>query len=287
MVNHDGFGVKRWLKMTDVLLIFDFNNLLYKGMAIHPLLEFAGKSTGGFYGMLSQMCHHINNHQPNSILICSDGHPYFRKDVYPQYKEDRQTKEPEFYQAVGENKESCLEFFEKLNIPFWQEVGFEADDLIATICERLYEQFDKIIVVSNDDDLFQLFKFPGVCLQRSKVLYTRKDFKKDHYNTTIKQFIQAKALAGGHNGVKGFKGIGMATALKIVKDKKRFKKFLETNMAEYMLYKKLTELPYPDKSVDSIPQLPPTTYNEGRMVRFLAQHGIEFKPYMKKALENL
>lgn len=272
----------------DTILIFDFNNLLHKGFSVHEHLEFNGLSTGGLFGFLTQMCAQINNHKPSKILVCNDKPPYFRKDIYPQYKEQRRkNRDPERYEIIHQNRKYCQELLEILNITFWEVVGFEADDLIAEICDVMSCSYDKTIVVSNDDDLFQLLRFPEVYLQRSKVLYSREDFKKDYPTISFKNFLQVKSLAGGHNGVPGFKGIGMKTALKIVKDKKRFKEFLKENEKEYLLYKQLTELPFPGKPIETMYTLSSVNYSEGRIMRFLAKYGIVLKPFMKKALESL
>lgn len=269
-------------------LIFDFNNLLMKGIAVHEQLEFAGKNTGGLFGFLSQISYQINLHNPSKILVCSDSRPYFREKVYPQYKEGRRKRQdPERYRIIQENRKYCRELLYELNISFWEVKGFEADDLIAEACDTFSYEFDKTIIVSSDDDLFQLLKFPDVYLQRNKNLYSRTDFKKEFPNVSNKLWMRAKAIAGGHNGVKGFHGIGMAKSLKLVKDPEKFKEFLNKNKEEFGLYMKLTKIPFPGEFISPIRQLLSINYKEGRLSRFLAQYGIKLQPHMKQAFEKL
>ena len=277
------------------LLLFDFNNLLMKAISATPDLEFNGKHTGGLYGFLNQICKYINDFEPKKIIVCSDLPPYFRKKEYPQYKANRKPQTPERYELIQTSRKYCKELLEVLGIAFWELEGMEADDLIAIAVDEYTTEFDSIIAVSNDDDLFQLFKYPNFKLQKNKEIWTRKTFE-SMYPVSIQDWLTVKALSGSHNGVPGIKGIGLKTALKIVQDDQKLDNIQKQHGKEIDQYERLIYLPYiPFDSkkctselwdeVKKLKQIIPKRNNERAFMHFLNQFNILYTPNMKKAFQ--
>jgi DNA polymerase-1 len=271
------------------LLLFDFNNLLHKALAIHPDLSFGGKRTGGLYGFIQQFVKNVGLFFPDNIVVCSDGHPYFRKDIYPDYKGDRKkVHDIEFFEIIKESRKHCELFLGTLDIQFWKVPGFEADDLFAFLCQEYQKQFASIVIVSSDDDLFQLLKWDNVKLQRNKVLYTRANFDSEYNDLSPDlDWVYIKAMAGTHNGVPGLPRVGMITALKIFRDKERFEKIYKEHSSLLDVYKRCIELPFSTNTVPAIPKLESTRYVERKLIKFLSKFGIELQSWMRNSLEKL
>ncbi len=66
--------------------------------------------------------------QPH-VAVCMDGPPYFRKDIDPTYKAQR---DKENNAVIGHQIATAADALRAEGFPVWQVKGFEADDLIAT-----------------------------------------------------------------------------------------------------------------------------------------------------------
>jgi DNA polymerase-1 len=271
--------------MKKTLLVFDFNNLLMRGLSVHPGLEFAGKPTGGFFGFLNQFCSQINNHKPSDVVICNDYPPYLRKELQPEYKADRKPLEPDVYEILKLSRIYCRDFINLLGINLYEEKGHEADDLIAIICDEYSYDYNKIVIISNDSDLYQLFKFPNVYLQKGKVSYSRKDFEKDYPGISIRDWIWIKAMAGTHNGIKGLHRVGDITAIKILKDEDRFSEIKKEHGELLDLNRRLIKLPFINDI--ELSEINKPNFSMRKVIMYLSNFGIKFQGNFKNALETL
>ena len=264
------------------VLLFDFNNLLYKALAVMPDLSFHDVNTGGLYGFIQQVCSKINMFNPDYVIVCNDKPPYLRKKDYPKYKEARKVeRDEEKYKLTNETRDLCLKFLKALDIQVLQEPGYEADDMIAKACEDLCTEATQIVIVSNDDDLFQVFKYSNnIYMQKNKVFYGYRNFKIDYPDLEPEQWPFYLALKGSHNGVPGLKGVGEKGALKILTNTALIQKVRIEYSKELELYQKLATLPY-TYTLSSVKVLPAKYDN--RIVRFFAQYGLELTGTMHKA----
>lgn len=275
--------------MTTLLLI-DFNNVLHRGFSVHSHLSFAGKSTGGLFGFTLQLCQMLGNYDPTDIIVCIDSPPYFRSDIYPEYKKLRKkTKDPEREKAIGQNRKLVMELLALLSIKTWEEEGMEADDLIAAACDKHHDDYDRIVVGSNDDDLYQLFKYENVYFRSKKGnkesgLYSADDFYEDNPGMTLRKWIRLLMMKGTHNDVAGIKGIGPAKAEAVLKEG-RWKEFYKEHEKELDMYFTLIDLPFTDDL--ETPELIRLGFSERKLMRFLASNGIEYTGYMKNAFKTL
>ena len=272
------------------LLLIDFNNVLHRGFSVHSHLSFAGKSTGGLFGFTLQLSQMIGKYQPDDILVCLDSPPYFRSDVYPQYKKLRaKAKDPEREKAIGQNRKLVTQLLEELSIRTWGEEGMEADDLIAAACDKHHDDYDRIVIGSNDDDLYQLFKYENVYFRSKKGnkesgLYSADDFYEDNADMTLRKWMRLLMMKGTHNDIAGIKGIGPAKAEAVLAEG-RWRKFYKENEEELDLYHSLIQLPYVNTL--EVPELIRLGFNTRKLMRFLASNGIEYTGYMKNAFKTL
>jgi len=225
------------------ILVIDENNILFRMLNIHQGLLFNHKRTGGLYGFVTLLTKYVNIHKPNRVVVCTDSPPLIRKQEYTNYKANRKKLDDDFFTYSIESRKYVQEFLQDSGIIRWGVKGYEADDLIAAICGRYWDH--EIVICSNDDDLFQVLT-SSTTIQRNKGTYTQQDFQNEYGINPIEWTI-VRAMCGNHNNIPPiYKGLGVKTALKIVKDKDKWKEFSSKYTDE--LFKNLALVTLPHKS---------------------------------------
>lgn len=102
------------------------------------------------------------------VVICYDDKDYWRKEVFPYYKQHRK-KEREQSPIDWDNVFSVLnkirdELRENFPYKVIQVQGAEADDVIASLCIHNSKKLEpeKVLIMSADKDFIQLHKFDFV-----------------------------------------------------------------------------------------------------------------------------
>lgn len=99
------------------------------------------------------------------LVLCYDSRNYWRKKFFPQYKQHRKKSRESsgfdwnsIFNALNQIKEELIE-----NFPYkvLEVTGAEADDIIATLCEK-FNDSENIMIVSGDKDFIQLQKYEKV-----------------------------------------------------------------------------------------------------------------------------
>lgn len=260
------------------LLIFDFNNLLHISVHSHKSLSYKDYFTGGLYGFIQLMSSSITRFKPDIVAFCNDAKPYIRSKFYTEYKEKVRD---EFISAlVNESYTYCREFVALSGFCHWMVDGFEADDLMFTMCRAFTKDFKQIIVKSNDDDLFQLLQFKNVSLVRHNRFYNHNTFERD-FGITTEGWIQYSCLKGTHNNLKGVKGLGKKRAMEVVKEG-RWKEVYKEHKEILDLHDKLIRLPI---RRSEIPDLTRAHYDEVKMKKFLSKFDIQKTGLIRSALD--
>ena len=83
------------------------------------------------------------------VVVCCDHPQLLRRDWHPDYKANRAEKPADAIEALVSVEQQA----KRLALPLLKENGFEADDLIATLCAQAWEE---ITIVGQDKDLVQL-----------------------------------------------------------------------------------------------------------------------------------
>lgn len=136
----------------------------------------------------------------------------FRKAEFDAYKDHRE-KAPEDLSA---QMTMVKEILKRMNVTVYEVQGFEADDVIATIAQRLPEDVE-LRVVSKDKDLHQI-------LNSRVALYDPKDGSLLHGHDLLRQkgytpeqAVEVQTLTGDPtDNIPGVEGIGTKTAAKLV-----------------------------------------------------------------------
>lgn len=208
-------------KNQEKILIIDGNSLFHRAWhAIPPLTTKDGILVNAVYGFTSILLKALKDIKPDFIAMTFDlAEPTFRHKKYKPYKANREKQPDDMYDQMPYVKQ----IVEALNIPIFEKAGFEADDVIATICElKSVDRPNTLsIVATGDKDTFQL-------IDENTVVYTLKqgisdttvfDIKavKDKFNIKPEQMIDYKAMRGDpSDNIPGVPGIGDKTAVKLL-----------------------------------------------------------------------
>lgn len=275
---------KEFVEKSNTLMICDFNNILWRNFHAYSNLSFAGHSTACLYGLITQFTKFLPIFKPSHVIFTDDSPPYLRKDLFSNFKADRKKLDPEMYNEFNKSKADCINFLGLLNIPVLSEKGSESDDLVASLVRDYSGQFDSVVIFSNDNDLFQLLTYPNVLIQRSKVLYSLKEFKEEYQDLNITDYLKLTALSGSHNGVPGLPGIGPVRAKKILTTGK-WEEVYNANKETLDLYLKLIKLPLTDDFKS--PSLVTHSFNERDILNFLVRFGIKLTQNMIDSFQVL
>jgi hypothetical protein len=99
------------------------------------------------------------------LVICQDAGNYWRKDIFPHYKQNRkkaQAKDEFYWKQIFETLTMIRnEVAENMPYKTMRVERCEADDIIATLCKHYHPQ-EKILIVSGDKDFKQLMRYPNI-----------------------------------------------------------------------------------------------------------------------------
>ncbi|MDD5551541.1 MAG: 5'-3' exonuclease H3TH domain-containing protein [Candidatus Pacebacteria bacterium] len=209
------------------LLIIDSNALLHRSFhALPPLTDEKGEQTGAVYGFLLTFLKAINDLRPNFVVATFDTpSPTFRHKKFKKYKAKREKTPSELCEQIPKIKE----ILSSLPVPVFEKVGFEADDIIATITKKtLKEQIHpeiEIYILTGDYDTLQLVDKNTKVYTLGKGIKETVIFDKkgvvEKFDILPTQMVDFKALAGDpSDNIPGATGIGKKSAVELLK---RFK----------------------------------------------------------------
>lgn len=236
-----------------MLLIFDCNYIAWAcAHAFSKGLTYEGSSTEVIFGFIRQILVLNQKFEPDQIVFCWDNSHSLRTEIYPKYKANRK-------ELTDEQKESMIPVFAQFN-QLKEEIlfqlgfnnvfsvkGYESDDVIARLVE--YEIAEETVIITADEDLYQLLDNCVLYSIQKKRTYTRRDLIAE-YNLTPAEWVDAKALGGcKSDNVKGIESVGTKTVEKYLhnklnKDSKTFKKIEKEKDEIYKINLPIVRLPF-------------------------------------------
>lgn len=203
------------------LLIIDGHALVFR--SYYALFTTGMKTKDGVpswavYGFTKAVFDTIKSYQPDYLIVTFDtGEPTFRHHLYDLYKANRSKAPDDFVIQMP----FINEIVEALEIPVFQMVGFEADDLIGTLSRQASEKGIEVGIITGDQDLLQLTDDENISVFLPQKGSDIKKFGKaeviEKYGVTPKQFIDFKAIKGdSSDNIPGISGIGEKGALKLL-----------------------------------------------------------------------
>jgi len=203
------------------IIIIDSNAIIHRAYhALPKLTDKSGEMANAIYGFLLFFLKAVNEFSPQYVAAAFDfPAPTFRKEKYPLYKAHREKAPDELYNQIPKVKKILKDF----GVQVFEKKGFEADDVIGTICAKSSEQGVESVVLTGDMDALQLVdeKTKVYALKRGvkdAILYSEKEVEEKYGGLKPNQLSDFKSLRGDpSDNIPGVPGIGEKTAIKIIK----------------------------------------------------------------------
>lgn len=203
------------------LILIDSNGIMHRAFHAYPLLNSSDNTpTNVIYGFLAMLYKTINDFKPTHIATVFDTpKPTFRNKIFKEYQIQRPKIDDNFAVQIPLVKQAL----DLAGIYRLEKDGYEADDIIGTICEIFKNKNDfQIMIISADKDIFQLVNekvfvaSPIIGLSNIKI-YDEAEVKQK-INVTPSEIVDYKALVGDpSDNYPGAKGIGPVNAIKLIK----------------------------------------------------------------------
>jgi DNA polymerase-1 len=207
--------------MENTLYIIDGHALIYRAYYAfinRPLVTTKGENTSAIFGFMRMLLKLMHDEEPSHLVCAFDPRgKTFRHERFPQYKAKRM-KAPEDLHTQGE---LIKDIVEKLGIVRVETEGFEADDVIGTLCGQATERGMKSVILSGDKDILQLVDDNvSVYASRrgiSEVDVLNRDEVKAQWGVAPEQMVDLLALMGDQSdNIPGVRGVGKTTAVKLL-----------------------------------------------------------------------
>lgn len=210
-------------------LLLDVHFLAHR--AFHTLgdLSYEGIKTGVCFGVLREICQLTELFKTENLVFCFDSKESRRRDdIFPGYKFKRQQKilkAPPAERKARRELDRQIKLLRTKYLPaigyknLFVQCGYEADDLIASIClQSINSARDKTYIVSCDKDLYQLLAhYVKMWNPTTSRLYTFQDFMEE-WGIHPMEWPRVKAIAGcSTDEIPGVKGVAEKTAIKFMK----------------------------------------------------------------------
>jgi DNA polymerase-1 len=202
------------------LYLVDGSSFIFRAYHVLPkLTNKHGEPVGAVYGyvtMLWKLAEDLHKAEgPTHLAVILDKSEHtFRNDMYDLYKANRPPAPEDLRPQFPVIRDATRAF----SLPCIEELGWEADDLIASYAKAALAQGWQVTIVSSDKDLMQLLTEPGI-----DMLDTMKDRRMgpeavfEKFGVGPEKLGEVLALMGDSvDNVPGVPGVGPKTAAKLV-----------------------------------------------------------------------
>lgn len=202
-------------------VIIDGHAIIHRAYhAIPPMNVKDGTIVNAVFGFTSMLLKAIEELQPDYMAVSFDvSGGTFRDEIFEEYKATRQKADQDLYDQIP----LVYDVVRAFNIPIFEKEGFEADDVIGTICKnkKLRDAVDEIIIVTGDKDLLQLVddKVKAFLLRKGISQTVLVDTKgvEEIFGFGPEHVVDYKAIRGdSSDNIPGIKGIGDKGAKQLV-----------------------------------------------------------------------
>ena len=179
-----------------------------------------GTPTWAVYGFFKAIFDLLKNEElkADAIAVAFDvSHKTFRTEKFEDYKCNRSAMPDPMRIQMGLINEGLKAF----NIPVYTKEGYEADDVIGTISREACELGHKVLILTGDQDAFQLVDKEG-CVKvilpyQGELIEYNWDKIYEKLGVYPNQVVDYKGLCGDKSDcIPGIKGIGKKTAQKLL-----------------------------------------------------------------------
>ena len=136
------------------LILVDGNSLVHRAYhALPPLTTVSGQQTNAVYGFTTMLLKLMEQEEPALLAVAFDkSRETFRTKRYSLYKAQREHTPEDLSSQFSLVREVLVAF----DLPYFEQEGFEADDIIGTLAAKGSEAGWEVLIVTGDKDALQL-----------------------------------------------------------------------------------------------------------------------------------
>ncbi|EPP36534.1 DNA polymerase I [Chlamydia avium] len=199
--------------MTKTIFVLDASGFIFRAyFALPEMKNSSGQSTQAIFGFIRSINKLIKEFSPNYMVAVFDSpnNKESRKQIYADYKSNREQHAHDLYQQIPLVKEYCT----LLGLSHIEARGVEADDVIASITKTAVGNGYQVCICTVDKDLLQLVGPDVIIINpwKNPQEITEEDVKKI-YGVPPKNIPDYLALVGDpSDNIPGVVGCGPKTA---------------------------------------------------------------------------
>ncbi|MBA3676151.1 MAG: DNA polymerase I [Sphingosinicella sp.] len=201
------------------LYLVDGSSYIFRAYhRLPPLTNRHGLNVGAVYGyttMLWKLADSLHKADgPTHLAVIFDASAKtFRNDMYDQYKAHRPPPPPDLVPQFPLIRDATRAF----SLPCIEEMGLEADDIIACYSKAALAEGWKVTIVSSDKDLMQLIE-PGLdMLDTMNDRRIDRDYVIEKFGVPPEKLGEVLALMGDSvDNIPGVPGVGPKTAALLI-----------------------------------------------------------------------
>jgi DNA polymerase-1 len=202
--------------MPKKFVLIDAHSVIFRSYFAfikNPLKNSKGVNTSGIFGFLNTLEKVKKRFTTDYLCLAFDAPgKTFRDEAFEEYKANRPPPPPDIPFQITKSKELS----QYLGITYIEKEGYEADDVLATLAQKLKNKGD-VYIVSSDKDLLQMvsdhvFMYDAY---RDEIFDRKKVIEK--FGVPPEKIPEYLALTGDSiDNVPGVPGVGPKRAVEIV-----------------------------------------------------------------------
>ena len=195
--------------------LLDGSSYIFRAFFALPALSNAsGLPTNAVYGFTTMTVKLLKTCRPDYLAVALDaGRKTFRNQIYQEYKTNRPEAPPDLIPQFP----YIRKVLEAMKVAVLEREGYEADDLIATLCKQLSGRGAQVVIVSGDKDLMQLVGDGVRLLDTGKDKWIGLQEVREKFGVEPDKVIEVMGLMGDStDNIPGVRGIGEKTAIALI-----------------------------------------------------------------------
>jgi DNA polymerase-1 len=199
-------------------ILVDGSSLIYRAFFALPsnFSTREGLPTNAIYGFATMFRKILSGRTPEygAVLLDAPG-PSLRAERYPDYKAQRPPMDPRLRLQI-EHIDAVIDAhgFRRLRMP-----GYEADDLIGTLCRMAVEAGAEVQIISGDKDFAQLIGPQVRMIDSLRDITFDEELVRKKFGVAPEHFVDWLAMAGDKvDNIPGVPGIGGKGAAKLLQE---------------------------------------------------------------------
>ena len=201
----------------EVVYVIDSFSLIYQVFfAMPPMTGPVGQPVSAIFGFVRDIADLLQRKTPTHIIAVFDAPgDVFRHGLYPAYKENRDPMPDDLRAQIPAIKR----MLEAMGVRCLELVGFEADDIMATLADQSDVRGNKCFLVTNDKDCRQLLSDNVQMYNIRKDSYFDADNLHEVWGVRPDQVVDFQSLVGDSvDNVPGVNQIGPKTATTLLQE---------------------------------------------------------------------